>query len=286
MRRKNKIKVSGAVIVGLMLVILIVIYIIVSSVMSTVRHMNKSSTTSSSTAKASTSSSPSNKVGEKQSELPSQVLDLTNWKLTLPVNTNHAGDPDEIAQPELATFSDSQHFYVNATNDAVVFRAEAGGITTKGSSYPRSELREMTNDGKSEASWSTDSGTSTMIVREAVTHLPDQKPQVVTAQIHNQTDDVIMIRLESNKLFVEQNGKDAGDLDTNYKLGEIYTVKIVVQSNIAHIYYNNQLKVSVTVSGDQNYFKAGCYTQSNTSKGDKPDAYGEVLIYDLSVSHM
>jgi hypothetical protein len=32
------------------------------------------------------------------------------------------------------------------------------------------------------------------------------------------------------------------------------------------------------------YFKAGCYTLSNTSY-DQADRYGEVVIYKLSVSH-
>lgn len=34
---------------------------------------------------------------------PSEVLDLTNWKLTLP--TGEDEDPTEITQPELASFS-------------------------------------------------------------------------------------------------------------------------------------------------------------------------------------
>jgi poly(beta-D-mannuronate) lyase len=33
------------------------------------------------------------------------------------------------------------------------------------------------------------------------------------------------------------------------------------------------------------YFKAGAYTQSNPSKGDKVDAYSEVWIYKVDVTH-
>lgn len=33
------------------------------------------------------------------------------------------------------------------------------------------------------------------------------------------------------------------------------------------------------------YFRAGCYTQSNTKKGDSPDSYGEVVIHELKVTH-
>jgi len=33
------------------------------------------------------------------------------------------------------------------------------------------------------------------------------------------------------------------------------------------------------------YFKAGCYTQSNTDKGDTPKSCGEVVMYGLEVTH-
>ena len=74
--------------------------------------------------------------------LPAKVLDLANWKLTLP-----SGE-----QPELATFK-NKFFHVDPKGDGVVFTAPAGGSTTSGSDYPRSELREMTDNGRNEASW-------------------------------------------------------------------------------------------------------------------------------------
>jgi hypothetical protein len=87
--------------------------------------------------------------------LPSQVLDLTNWKVTLPVDSKGASgsscDPSEISQPALAGFTD-QWFKVTPNGQAVVFRANIEGCTTSGSSYPRSELREMTSNGSTEAS--------------------------------------------------------------------------------------------------------------------------------------
>jgi hypothetical protein len=47
----------------------------------------------------------------------------------------------------------------------------------------------------------------------------------------------------------------------------------------------NTPKVNVSREASGCYFKASAYTQSNTSKGDEPTAYGEVIIYDLSVTH-
>ena len=77
--------------------------------------------------------------------VPAKILDLRNWKIALPVDTPHAGTPDEIKQPELAGFVLSPYFY--AGKGGVVFQAHAGGATTKNSRYPRSELREMAPGG-------------------------------------------------------------------------------------------------------------------------------------------
>jgi hypothetical protein len=216
-------------------------------------------------------------------DAPSKVLDLANWKLALPVDTPHAGTPDEITQPELATFSLSPYFW--ASGGGAVFRAHAGGATTKNSSYPRSELREMTAGGSQSASWSNAQGVHSMTIRQAITHVPDAKPHVVAGQIHDASDDVIMIRLEGNRLFVEGDGDDLGLLDPNYSLGTVFTVQVIARDGRIQVHYNGALKVDYAHSGSGYYFKAGCYTQSNPSRGDAPSAYGEVIIYGLNVSH-
>lgn len=43
--------------------------------------------------------------------------------------------------------------------------------------------------------------------------------------------------------------------------------------------------VSVARDAEGCYFKAGAYTQSNLEQGDEPDAYGEVVITELVVTH-
>lgn len=215
---------------------------------------------------------------------PSDLLNLTNWKLTIPVNTSHEGTPDEITQPELASYN-SDFFHLNSDKNAVVFKGIVNGDTTAHSHYPRSELREMTDNGLNEASWSDDSGTHIMEYRLAITHLPAKKSEVVAGQIHDESDDVVMIRLEKNHLFVEADGDEIGDLDKNYQLGNIFSVKIVAENGHIKVYYNGKQKVDYEKSGDGYYFKAGCYTQSNLSKGEKSGDYGEVQIYSLQVSH-
>jgi len=217
--------------------------------------------------------------------LPSSVLSLADWKLTSPVDTSHAGSPDEILQPELNTFQDTKYFHVNSARNGVVFNAPCGGATTSGSGYPRSELREMINNGSATAGWSTTSGTHTMEITQAITHLPDVKPHVVAGQIHDAGDDVIVFRLEGTKLFVDQNGNNGPVLTTSYRLGDVFTVKFVAHNGGVECYYNGQYIYTYKVSASGCYFKAGCYTQSNTSKGDSATAYGEVVIYSVKITH-
>lgn len=217
--------------------------------------------------------------------VPADLLDLDDWKLTLPVGS--PGSPTEIKQPELRTFELAPYFVVDVARDGVVFQANAGGVTTSNSGYPRSELREMTNGGVDNASWSTSSGVHTMTITEAITHLPVVKPHAVAGQIHDASDDVVMVRLEGQNLFLEGGGTALGTLDPNYVLGARFTVRLEASGGHIRAYYGDlgTPKVDVSRNASGCYFKAGVYTQSNTSKGDAPDAYGEVIIYDLVVTH-
>jgi poly(beta-D-mannuronate) lyase len=231
-----------------------------------------------------TASSMISSANDKTSaQYPASKLDLTNWKITLPIDKDKNNAADEVKQPQLHTLSYPPYFML--APDGVAFRAYADGATTDNSGYPRSELREMTDDGQKKASWSNTSGSHSMTIEEAITHLPDVKREVVAGQIHDAEDDIVMIRLEGTHLFVEANGKNIGDLNPNYNLGEKFVVKITAENDKINIFYNNVLKVTYNKSGTGYYFKAGCYTQTNIGKGDPTSSYGEVVIYDLEVSH-
>ena len=232
--------------------------------------------------------------GSPSTPVPAQVLNLTNWKVTLPIAKPSTTVAMEVLQPQLASYSISPYFMVNTAGNAVIFQANAGGATTSGSSYPRSELREMANNGTQLASWSTTLGTHSMVIKEAVSHLPIVKPQVVTAQIHDASGDIIEIiadglRKNADGTFgicVCYNGSEQSNcLDNNYTMGTAYNLQIVASGGHITIWYNGVQKFDFTNNSSGDYFKAGSYTQSNTSKGDAPDAYGEVDIYDLQVTH-
>ncbi len=231
-------------------------------------------------------------TGSSGGTLPANILNLTNWKITLPIDGSDSdADADEIKQPQLATYSINPYFMNNSTNTGVQFRAHTGGATTSGSNYPRSELREMTNNGTTNASWSSGSGTHTMEIDEAITHLPVVKPHIVAGQIHDASDDVIVFRLEGQKLFIDINGTDGPTLNSAYVLGTRFKVKFIVSGNQTKCYYNDVLKYTLSKSYSGAYFKAGAYTQSSCKSGQNPgpsescSAYGEVVIYNVTVTH-
>jgi hypothetical protein len=233
--------------------------------------------------------SPMSEPVSETEKTPSMILNLSNWKLTLP--TGHLGRPLEILQPGLATFSSDPYFRVSHDGRAVQFRAPTEGVTTRNSKYIRSELREMTDGGTKNASWSTTSGTHRMFIDQAITAVPFTKKHVVAGQIHGGSDDVVVIRLEYPKLFVDINGTRGPILDQSYELGRRFTVEFRAAHGRIDVYYNGSTRPAASLlrEGSGMYFKAGAYTQSNCDKETEApcgsDNYGEVVIYDLKVSH-
>lgn len=217
------------------------------------------------------------------------VLNLTNWKLTLPIGLSE--NPIEIKQPELGTYEIDPWFIV-APDSGVRFRAPVNGVTTSGSNYPRSELREMTNDGEEKASWSSSSGTHTMFLDQSVTAVPMKKKHVVAGQIHDAKDDIIVIRLEYPDLYVHVDGKNVYKLDSSYVFGKRFTIQFVVNGDQTKVYYNNSTDAVYTLNKDYSdaYFKAGAYIQSNCSKEGSSSScsennYGEVVVYQAIITH-
>ncbi|RXP56150.1 T9SS C-terminal target domain-containing protein [Lutibacter sp. HS1-25] len=243
-------------------------------------------------------------------QVPSDLIEnCKQWKITYPTG---AEDKTLCGEPN------NEFFYVNGTRDAIVFRApiRSNNGTTPNSSNIRSELRERLADGSADIYWTT-TGTHMVYVKQAITHLPINKPHLVATQIHGNKDDGIddsmVMRLENSHLFLTFNGgKLRSDITikTNYTLGTIHEVIFRVVDGKHYCYYSedgnllsaynsgNASSYLVKDGGndyvmdlnyDQSYFKVGNYTQSNAdeegSDTDNPNNYGEVLVYDFSVNH-
>lgn len=225
-------------------------------------------------------------LGAAVANYPSDVFDITNWYLTLPTGIENS--PDLIRQPALKTYS-SEYFHLNDTRNAVVFKAHTGGATTSGSDYPRSELRELKPGGD----WSSSSGIHMMYIKQAITALPTYQKSVVIGQIHNASDDVIVIRLDGTRLYINAHTKSGNggvvntDLLTYYQPGRVFTIKFEVQNNKTKVYFNKTLKYTLSRSFSSAYFKAGVYTQSSCYKfpQENCNSYGESVLYDLKTCH-
>lgn len=225
--------------------------------------------------------------GASECRYPAEVLDLSSWKVQLPTGDDEK--PDEVKQPDLSEFAVDPWFVPTAECDGVRFRAAVDGTTTSGSSYPRSELREMAGeDGDQKAAWSTTEGTHVLTVEMAFTQLPDGKPHMVGAQIHGGDDDLTVIRLEGSKLYVT-NGDNAHHhlITDDYELGTWFEAKFVAGDGEVKAYYDGQLQTTIEAEDDDAYFKTGAYTQANCDNADpcSPDNYGEAVLRALTVDH-
>lgn len=221
---------------------------------------------------------------------PSQVLNLSNWKITLPFG--YSESPNEVRQPQLSKYKIDPWFVIDPNSNSVIFRAPVDGVTTSGSDYSRSELREMSNNGRINASWSSSTGSHTMFLDQAITAVPKTKQQIVTGQIHDGQKDIIVIRLDYPNLHIRVDGKNVYTLDPNYRLGSRFTISFVVKNNQTKVYYNNSVDpvYQLDKNYSDSYFKAGAYTQSNCEKEKLPllcnnGNYGEVKIYKVEVTH-
>jgi len=227
---------------------------------------------------------------------PMDVIASNGWYVTLPSKVKTT--PDTVKIPGLLMYS-GEWFYLNSAKDGVIFKAPTDGATTKNSKNPRSELREMSPDGKTQAAWSSTTGTHSMDIEQMVSVLPiGSKPVVVVGQIHDGNDDVTVFRLVGNttgdrsigSLWITDGDKSEGyKVTDSYRLGTKFRVGFQVAGGKITYTYNGQL-VAYTQTKELSgcYFKAGSYNQAGGIVTKLPDGksdYAEVTIYALQVCH-
>lgn len=175
------------------------------------------------------------------------------------------------------------------------FQVRMDSATTSGTTFPRSELREMQTNGTSEAAWNTASGTHRMRAKMRIPHLPAVKPTVVFAQIHDGTDDVIQLTTELNdttglvEVKCRVNGTSAGQpkLKLDYQEGDEHEYMIEVIAGTTKIYWDDLYSPVITttaVATSTAYFKTGAYPNTNETI-DSPTEFAQVDIRDLIVWH-
>ena len=197
-------------------------------------------------------------------------MDLSRWKL-------QKWYGPEIEPEDLPGFSEEVSF-----TKALVFRCPVEGATTSGSKYPRSELREMTPDGK-KAAWSADKGIHILSYEFLAIRLPLNKPHMVVGQIHDGKNDVLQIRVEGSSAYIAY-GKEKVLFNVN-ALQEWIPIDIEVRGGKVRVYCGGDLKATFKPRSRKGlYFKVGCYLQSNLEH-DEEGEYGEVVVTNIVAVH-
>ena len=216
---------------------------------------------------------------------------LSRFKLQLPINSDNAGNIDEILQPQLSAGYTSEFHRPTSDGRGFRLRVPVTGARTSGSQFPRTEYRELNADGTN-AGWTpADGKTRTFACVYRVLHLPAQDPQTTLFQIHNVDTEVVTIRADAGSIRIRKNGSSltpypiptygmGTDFTANVRVtgGAGATVRIQINGVTAHEFPFTDLNIGPT---GVFYFKAGNYLQANPTTVSDPNEYGEVELRDI-----
>lgn len=140
-------------------------------------------------------------------------IDFSHWKVTLPVDEDNNGSPDEYKPPVLVnygyqTIDAVKPFMFDDTSDKSIVFYTYPDISTTNSSYSRTELRELINPNDAKENWTlSESGTMTgklkmVDVSENTDGSSYDHPKVIIMQIHG----IISIEDMNEHGFSSNNG--------------------------------------------------------------------------------
>ncbi len=221
---------------------------------------------------------------------PGGNFDLSIWSLQMPIGSGSS--PKTVAPTQLAGvngFTDSNYFYTNKTDGAMIFMDPATGITTAKSLHCRTELREIAN-------WAA-TGTNTMAVTGELVQVGGGSDGHVTiGQVFDYSTGKPLCELEyyndgTFRLLLEKTS--AGGSADFYTLGaqfigNQYTFSLSLTGAILTVTVNGA-KTTYTpdksFNGAQYYFKCGAYDQSAIKGIPSITPYTIVKVYSVNVQH-
>lgn len=247
-------------------------------------------------------------------------IDLSHWKVTLPI-----GKPTEVAPPEILSYATNEtlkpFFYNDSIKGALVFYTYPNTSTTN-SSYSRTELREQLVPGSNSTNWTFSRGGTmkgTLEVSEMSKDINGDYYRSIIMQIHgiltnaqktligaadNNAPPMLKIywvngqvrvktkvlkdlnATDKEMLYTDAWGDDAGYTFPEYVGFNKFTLEIKVSNGRMEVILNEKASIVYDNIHTQkwgvfeNYFKAGNYLQSK----DK-DSYAKVKYYELVVTH-
>jgi len=247
-------------------------------------------------------------------------IDLSHWKVTLPI-----GKPTEVSPPEILTYATNEtlkpFFYNDSLKGALVFYTYPDASTAN-SSYSRTELREQLVPGSNSTNWKFSQGGNmkgTLEVAEMSKDGSGNYYRTIVMQIHgiltNDQKNIIgatdnnappMLKIywvngqirvktkvlkdlnatDTEMLHEEAWGDDEGYTFPEYVGFDKFTLEVKVSEGSMEVILNENASVVYDNIHIQkwgifeNYFKAGNYFQSK----DK-NSYAKVKYYELVVTH-
>jgi len=250
----------------------------------------------------------------------SHSIDLSNWKVTLPI-----GNPTEVHPPEILNYANievlKEFMYDDTTDGSLVFYTYPGS-STPNSSYSRTELREQMVPGSNSTNWTFAEGgrmKGTLSLEEISTESDGDPHQVIIMQIHgrltNEQRDLIgeddnnappvlkifwrdgRVRVkvkqlkdlnvsDTESLYTDAWEDDDGRYFAQRVDNEKFTLEVIASDGRMEVTMNDS---ETFVYDDvhmqrwgifENYFKAGNYLVTTDQ-----DAFCRLKYYDLEVSH-
>ncbi|WP_282051253.1 polysaccharide lyase family 7 protein [Maribacter aquivivus] len=247
-------------------------------------------------------------------------IDLSNWKVTLPI-----GSPDEVEPPEIVDYATDErllpYMYNDSIDGSLVFYTSPGSSTAN-SSYSRTELREQMVPGSNSTNWTFTEGgrmKGTLSVPEITTDAGGDFHRTLVMQIHgrltnaqrdligeddNNAPPMLKIYWQKGKVRVltkklknldatdeEILHTDAWEDNEGHTFSEniginTFTLEIIASDGRLEVILNETDSVVYEDihmqkwSVFENYFKAGNYLQTLDA-----GASAKVKYYELEVTH-
>jgi hypothetical protein len=246
-------------------------------------------------------------------------IDLSHWKVTLPI-----GNPTEVKPPEILNYATNtmlkEFMYNDSTDGSLVFYTYPGASTAN-SSYSRTELREQMEPGSNNINWTFEQGgrmKGTLRMGEVSKDANNKYHRTIIMQIHGRLTN------EQRDLIGEDDNNAPPVLKIYWAFGRVRVIRKVlkdVDAEVPEILHTNAwTDEAVYLGGDvgfekftleviasdgrmevilndneslvyedihmkkwnvfENYFKAGNYLATKDE-----GAYSRVKYYDLEVSH-
>ncbi|MDO6760485.1 polysaccharide lyase family 7 protein [Tamlana sp. 2_MG-2023] len=252
-------------------------------------------------------------------------IDLSHWKVTLPVQ-NEKGKPYEIDPPEILDFASNEiakpYMYIDSTDGSIVFHAMPTKSTTKNTKYTRSELREQMVPGENNVNWTFKDGGNmkgTIAMEEVSKDSNGKYHKVIIMQIHgrlsneqrdligeddNNAPPMLKIYWHNGKVRVKTKvlkniaasneeilHEDAWDDDEGFNFEQEvgfrkFTLEVKISEGKMVIVLNgNEYKVYEGIHMQRWGVFENYFKAGNYFQSRDDGAYAKVKFYDLEVSH-